>query len=148
MRPRIFLSSIFILATTIASAESQSSALVVSQETQRLRDDDRRFILQTELQAERDALTKTQAAFAASPSDEGNAALHRHAENIKALQRELDGAAGKQRARASYGVTVKARRSAVNTIAPRASSKSPATFWDPYNRVNHSEVLTTQRSTP
>ena len=142
MRLRIHSVVIFLLIELTVSAKSQSLTPVISQATQRLRDDDRRFILQTELQTESEALAGAQSAFEASPTAEKKAAMHRHAENVRALQRELDGA-GRKQTRGIPRVVVKATRPAGNSTAGAIKTGS---FWDPYNRApDNTDFLTNQR---
>jgi hypothetical protein len=132
MRLRIHSVVIFLLIELAVSAKSQPLTPVISQATQRLRDDDRRFILQTELQTESQVLTAAQAAFEASPTAEKEAAVHRHVENVRALQRELDGA-GRTQTRKHPRVVVKATRPAGNSTS--AGAIKTGSFWDPYNRA-------------
>jgi hypothetical protein len=109
---------------------------VVANAEQKARDEDRRLILQTELAAEGAALAK-----ATTMSDPD--AVHRHEENIKALQRELDGGEVQSGSEARRRVTVKALRPSANT----ASVTRGPRFWDPYNRpIDFNDSSTSQRS--
>lgn len=134
MSPRFDVAVLFVVILLLngmaRSAQAQQSYPVVNQATQRERDADRRLILETELQAERGELAKAQAALDASPTQERKADVHRHVENEKALQRELDGVAGEPReARTPARAIVKAMRTAATS-----ANKSPR-FWDPYHRA-------------
>lgn len=124
---------IFLLIGLAPCAKSQSSYPIIDKETQKMRDNNRRLILETELQAERGELAKAQTAFDASPDQEREGELHRHVENVKALQRELDGVAGEaHEARTPAHAIVKAVRPGTTGLAH--ANKSPR-FWDPYNRA-------------
>lgn len=130
----------------LSYAQQATSFPVVDPATQKARDDDRRQILETELQAERLELVKAQAALAVAPTQERAADVHRHLENIKALQRELGGAAGRQQApRESVRVVVKAERPAIST--PR-NTKGAAAYWNPFNRAPDPEVTADLSTTP
>jgi hypothetical protein len=143
MRLRIHSVVIFLLIEIAVPAKSQPLSLVISEATQRLRDDDRRFILQTELQTESAVLTASQEAFRASPTAGNEEAVHRHIENVKALQRELDGA-GRKQTRENPRVVVKATRPARNSTA--AGALKTGSFWDPYNRApDNTDFQTNQR---
>ncbi len=121
-----------------AYAQGSASFPTVDVVTQKARDDDRLHILATELQAERQELGKAQAALNSGPTPERAANVHRRLENIKSLQRELNGFSGRpQVPRGSFRVMVKAQR------PPVPSSKSmtgAAAFWNPYNRAPDTEV--------
>lgn len=128
---------IFLLSGATVHVQAQSPYPVVSEAEQRQRDNDRRLILETELAAERDALTKSQAMSPASP--ERDATVHRHTENIKALQRELDDVAGRASVREQQRVVVRAiRPTAASSTAPKN-----ARFWDPYNRTSDTTDFST-----
>lgn len=143
MRLRIHSVVIFLLIEIAVPAKSQHLSLVISEATQRLRDDDRRFILQTELQTENTALAAAQETFRTSPNSGNEAAVHRHIENVKALQRELDGA-GRKQTRERSRVVVKATRPAGNSSA--ANAIKTGNFWDPYNRApDNTDFQTNQR---
>lgn len=130
--------AIFLLLGMARCAQAQSASLVVDHAAQKERDLDRRLVLGTELRAELEELAKAQAAFDASPTSERGVDVHRHVENIKALQRELDGAAGDaQEKRSPTRVIVKARGSSTTS-----ANKSPQ-FWDPYNRAPDPTVFPT-----
>ncbi|TQK07833.1 hypothetical protein [Herbaspirillum sp. SJZ107] len=133
---RYRLAFIFLLSSVTVSVQAQPPYPVVSEAEQRQRDKDRRLILETELAAERDALTKSQAMSATSP--ERDATVHRHTENIKALQRELDAVAGRATDREPQRVMVRAIRPAASTTAPKAPR-----FWDPYSRTSDTTDFST-----
>lgn len=137
MSPRLNVVVLFVVILLLIgmarSALAQSSYPVVNQAAQKERDTDRRFILETELQAERGELVRAQAAFDANPNQERQTDVHRHVENIKALQRELDGVGRpQQEARTTSRALVKAVRPA--TAASSRTNTSPR-FWDPYQRA-------------
>lgn len=134
-----------LLNGSVVSAEPQSSFPVISHPAQRARDDDRRMILEAELVAERQALAKAQSTFDAAQTEEARAGVHRHRENVKALLREIDGVVAK--------LVPRTPRATVRSPRPLASSyarggKPTLSYWNPYNRAPHSEISTTQRSTP
>jgi hypothetical protein len=93
------------------------------------RDKNRRLILETELVAERESLMKAKEEFEASPTRDREMEVHRHRENVKALQRELEGST--QAAGAPKRVVARAQRPATMT----GSAKDTGRFWDPYNRA-------------
>jgi hypothetical protein len=123
---------IFILISFVGTAKSQPLYPVINEAAQRVRDNDRRFILETELIAERAALAKSQAVFDADPTNEKKSDVHRHVENVKALERELENTARKW-AGGRARVTVKATRPAISRGG--ANNRNTASFWDPYNRA-------------
>lgn len=130
------LVSILLLSAVMPYVQAQPLYPVVAKAEQKARDVDRRLILQTELAAEGDALAK---ATTLSDSD----AIHRHEENIKALQRELGGGEFEGGSGARHRVTVKALRPAANTAGVTRSPR----FWDPYNRpIDFNDSSTSQRS--
>jgi hypothetical protein len=130
----------------LSYAQGSASFPIVDVVTQKARDADRLHILATELQAERQELAKAQTALTSGPTPERTADVHRRLENIKSLQRELDGVAGRPQAqRESLRVVVKAQRPAVS------SSKSVtgvAAFWNPYNRAPDPEVSAALSTNP
>ena len=135
---------IFLLIGPLSYAQSQwsyaqdsASYPIADPAAQKARDNERRHILESELETERQELAKAQASLTASPTQERAAEVHRHLENIKSLQRELDGVAGRQQApRQPLRVVVKAQRPAAS---PR-NVNGTAAFWNPYNRVPDPEV--------
>jgi hypothetical protein len=130
------LVSIFLLSAVMPYVQAQPLYPVVAKAEQKARDEDRRLILQTELAAEGRALAK---AKTMSDSD----AVHRHEENVKALQRELDGGDVQSGSEGRHRVTVKALRPSANA----ANVTRAAHFWDPYNRpFDVSDSSTSQRS--
>jgi hypothetical protein len=141
MRIQNFIVAIFIPITWPVSAQTQASYPVINEAAQEARDSDRRSILEAERQMERGELAKAQSAYDAVPTTEGRADLHRHIENLKALQREIDGVSDR-RGKVVPRVVVKGSRPSANKYA---RAKSTATFWDPYNRASdHSEFSITQ----
>jgi hypothetical protein len=130
------LASIFLLSAVAPYVQAQPLYPVVAKAEQKARDEDRRLILQTELAAEREGLAK-----AKTMSDPD--AIHRHEENIRALQRELDGGDVQGGSEAQHRVTVKALRPSANT----ANAARAPRFWDPYNRaIDFNDSSTSQRS--
>lgn len=132
MRLVVFPSLILLLAFEATSAETQSSYPVISKTTQRVRDIDRRLILETELLRERQTLAEAQSASDKAPTAESRAALNRHTENVKALLRELDGTADKHVARIYRGRPSATRPSGNPQVRVE---RGTASFWDPYNRA-------------
>jgi hypothetical protein len=130
------LVSIFLLSAAMPYVQAQPLYPVVANAEQKARDEDRRLILQTELAAEGAALAK-----ARTMSDLD--AVHRHEENIKALQRELNGGEFQSGSEARPRVTVKALHPSAST----ASVTRGPRFWDPYNRpIDFNDLSTSQRS--
>lgn len=144
MRLRNQFVVIFILTAPAVSAASQPLYPAVTQEAQQQRDKDRRLILEAELRTEREGLAKAQTAFIATPSAENGAFVHRHSENIKALERELN--------RTMRVLTPDVPRVVVKAKRPEGNDqvlagRKVATFWDPYNRAADSNNFSTiQRS--
>lgn len=132
--------AIFLLNCPLLYAECQLSYAqgsaafpIIDPVTQTARDIDRRHILESELHAEHQGLLRAQAALAAGITQERTADVHRRLENIKSLQRELDGVSGKrQPPREPLRVVVKAQRPPGPT---HRNMNGPAAFWNPYNRA-------------
>jgi hypothetical protein len=141
MRHRLL--PILLLSILPMYAQAQAVYPTVGKAEQKARDDDRRVILQDELGAEKESLAKAQAQFDAGPTTEREADVHRHVENVKALQRELDGSAGQHVTHEPAHVVVKATRATLNTEP--ASTRSAARFWDPYNRAPETDFSTVPR---
>ncbi|WP_440963970.1 hypothetical protein ACL58G_29110 [Massilia sp. GER05] len=131
---------IILLSAVVPYVQAQPLYPVVAKAEQKARDEDRRLILQTELALERGALAEVKARPGAGTSKEDRDAVHRHEENIKALQRELDGDAQ------SGGEAP--RRLSVRALRPSAGTAARAPrFWDPYNRdIDFNDSSTSQRS--
>ena len=123
---------ILVLATVTVCVRAQPLYPTVAKAEQMERDKDRRLILETELVAEHEALMKSKAAFDRSPVHDREIEVHRHEENIRALQRELDSTAGNDAARNAKRVLVTAQRPAI--VA--GNTKNTGRFWDPYNRAS------------
>jgi hypothetical protein len=132
MTPRY---SVIVLSVGLSlCVQAQPLYPVIEQAAQGTRDEDRRLILETELHAERDALSKAQSAPAISVTLERQAEVHRHTENIKALQRELAGMTARQPSTGEpQHVIVKAISQA--TISRGRGTTGAARFWNPYNRA-------------
>ncbi|NIA52548.1 hypothetical protein HAV22_02615 [Massilia sp. TW-1] len=131
---------IILSSVVVPYVQAQPFYPVVAKAEQKSRDEDRRLILQTELATEREALSKVNARLGEGTSKEDRDAVHRHEENIKALQRELEGDAQ------SGGEAP--RRLSVRALHPAASTGARAPrFWDPYNRaIDLTDSSTSQRS--
>jgi len=121
--------SILALAAATVCVRAQPLFPAVAKAEQVERDKDRRLILEAELAAEGESLMKAKAGFEASPGRDRGLEVHRHQENIKALQRELDSIV--QAAGAPKRGVVKAQRPALTT----ERAKDTGRFWDPYSRA-------------
>jgi len=142
----VFRKVIFFLIGCSADALAQSSYPVIDKEVQQARDQERYLILNTELLAEYQELAKTTSVAAASPTHELAAKLHRHRENIKALQRELRSSdAAQKSSSAPLRVVVRAERQAGGSLTGRAA---PATYWNPYNRATDEKPSNDSLTTP
>lgn len=144
-----FCKVIFFLIGCSANALAQSSYPVIDKEVQQARDQERHLILNTELLAEYQELTKTASALAEAPTKELAAKAHRHNENIKSLQRELFNAAAVQKsAQVPVRVVAKAVRPAEKG-PPNGDAANVAAYWNPYNRAidatSHRDSSTTPR---
>jgi len=135
------LVSIFLLSAASAYVQAQPLYPVVAEAEQKARDADRRLILQTELAAEREALAKVKARSDTAGPNEQASAIHRHEENIKALERELEGSSVKKGTEAMSRAVVKAFRPAARTPS---ASRVPQ-FWNPYNRTADFNVSSTSQ---
>jgi hypothetical protein len=120
---------ILVLAAATVCVRAQPLFPTVAKAEQIERDKERRLILEAELAAEHETLIKTKAAFEAGPTRDRELEVHRHQEDIKALQRELDSIA--QAAGAPGRVVARALRPPASTV----STKGTGRFWDPYNRA-------------
>lgn len=141
-----FRIAIFLLNSLATCALAQASNVTVSKEEQQARDKDRHLILRTELVGEHQKLAKAHAAFAIAATADSAAEVHRHTENIKALQRELIAAGYQAEPRPPTRLAVKARHP-VTPLRVSRSSGSP-TFWNPYNRAPEPEASTDSPTTP
>ena len=122
----------------VSYAQQSASYPIIDPGTQKARDIDRRQILEAEMQAERQELATAQASLAAGATQERAADVHRHQENIKSPQRELDRVAEKQQApHEPLRVIVKAQRPAASS---QKNISGTAAFWNPYNRAPDPEV--------
>lgn len=147
----IVLSSLLSCAQSqLLFAQTSAAYPIIDQGTQMARDADRRHILETELQEERQALAEAQAAGAGS-TPEGLANVHRHQQNIQSLQSELAGVTRTQLTpHESVRAVVRAQRPVASI--PR-DLNGPIAFWNPYNRapdpvVNADLSTTTKRESP
>lgn len=124
--------SLMFCAISLCSlAEGNEPYPVFDSATQKDLDIDRRAILESELAAERLALDSVKEAFARAPTDGLRIRVHRHEENVKALQRELE--------RLPHSAPVRlAARPAVRDAATTTTRIPPApiqaAFWDVYRR--------------
>jgi hypothetical protein len=137
------LVAILLLSAALPSVQAQPLYPVITKADQKARDVDRRLILQTELATEREALAKAKPKSDTAGSKEEADAIHRHEENIKALERELESSA-------VHGSDESPRRAVVKAIRPATRTANPTRipqFWDPYNRAtDFNASSTSQRS--
>lgn len=127
--------AIFLLSISTLCAQAQPGYPVVSKSEQKARDDDRLPLLESELAHEQEALAKAERGLAVD-SETGRAAnIHRHRENIKALQREMQSIENQNLPDRRARPIVKAIRSTPRIV----DSRKAANFWDPYNRAPDSD---------
>ena len=124
-------SLIFCAISLCALARGNEPYPIVDKSVQQARDVDRRAILEAELVAEQHDLGAAREAIEKAPSDEARSQVHRHEENIKALQREL--------ARVSKETPVRVTASSAKpnaAVAGKRTAPGPtrAPFWDVYRR--------------
>jgi hypothetical protein len=124
---------IFLLLSAAQFAKAQLLYLAVPRTVQQARDEDRRLILDTELHAERQALVAAQTARARGVSDASRTEVHRHEQNVEALQREINGVSESTQEKHDTAFVVRGR-SATRPIPFKDTSQS-ASFWNPYNRT-------------
>lgn len=124
---------IFLLLGLAPFAKTQSAFPAVARSVQQARDEDRRLILDTELQAERQALVATQTALATGATDARRAEVHRHEQNVEALQREINGISEAKQGKHETAFVVRARPA--TGAMPLKNSSQSASFWNPYNRT-------------
>lgn len=137
------LVSILLLSATLPSVQAQPSYPVIAKADQKARDSDRWVILQTELANEREALAKAKPKSNTTSSKEEADAIHRHEENIKALERELERSA----VQGSDELPPRAVVKAIRPVAHTVNATRVPQFWDPYNRATDFNVSSTsQRS--
>lgn len=119
---------VFCAISLCSLARGNEPFPVVDKASQQARDVDRRAILESELAAEQQALDAVHESMTKAPTEGTLADLHRHEENVKALQRELrrlpDGKPLRVRAREAGG--------AATSRNPFPSPQVP--FWDVYRR--------------
>lgn len=142
-----FRKVIFFLIGCSANALAQSSYPVIDKEIQQARDQERHLILNTELLAEYQELTKTASALAEAPTKELTAKAHRHNENIKALQRELHNAQATQKS-SQEGVRIVAKAAGSVAQRPTGGVATVAAYWNPYNRAIEARSPTDSSTTP
>lgn len=123
-------SLIFCAISVCSLAEGNEPSLFVDKPVQQARDIDRRAILEAEFAAEEEALGLAREALAKAPTGLARADLHRHEENLKALQREL------ARLQEGMPVRVGARQATAGDTVAAQSRQQPALapFWDVYRR--------------
>lgn len=137
------LVSILLLSAALPSVQAQPLYPVIAKADQKARDTDRRLILQTELATEREALAKAKPKSDTAGSKEEADAIHRHEENIKALERELERSAAQGSEELPPRAVIKVIRPAART----ANATRVPQFWDPYNRAtDFNASSTSQRS--
>jgi hypothetical protein len=128
----LLLRSLFFCAVSLnAFAQGNDPFPMVEKTAQIARDADRRAILEAEFAAERQALDAARAVTKQSSDDGARAEVHRHEENVKALQRELE------RTGQDGAVRISARRSQSDAAPPTKRAMpgaAPAPFWDVYRR--------------
>lgn len=129
--------AILVLATVAVCVRAQPLFPTVAKAEQVERDKERRLILETELAAERESLLAAMAGFEASHTRGRGMEVHRHQENIKSLQRELDNIAP------APGSPGRAVARAQRPPASAASARDKGRFWDPYNRSSESTDFST-----
>lgn len=103
----------------------------IDKASQQARDADRRTILASELVAEQQALGAARESMAQASTDDAQANLHRHEENVKALQRELSQLPDQKPLRVHARA---AGADATADIKRTSSTPPPAPFWDVYRR--------------
>lgn len=121
---------IFCAISLCSYARGNESYPVVDRSAQSARDNDRRVILEAELANEQIDLRNAKEAITKAPSDDARKEVHRHEENVKALQRELDRLITPMRVTARIPSDVPA---AAKRAAPKAGD---APFWDVYRRTS------------
>lgn len=126
MAPRLLV--VIFLVGTAASAHSQACFPVVEAAAQKLRDQDRRDILETELRTEHRMLERARAAFDTESSDASRAEIIRHSENINALSREIA-----RLGNAMLRPVVKARQT--NAASRPTTMEDHSNYWNPYSRA-------------
>jgi hypothetical protein len=137
------LVAILLLLAAVPSVQAQPLYPVIAKVDQKARDADRRLILQTELATEREALAKAKSKSDTTRSKVEADAIHRHEENIKALEREVQYSAAQGGDELPPRAVVKAIRPAART----ANATRIPQFWDPYNRAtDFNASSTSQRS--
>jgi hypothetical protein len=123
-------SLIFCAISVCSLANGKEPFPIVDKTVQQARDIDRRAILETELAAEVQALGLARAAPRKSPNERTLDDVHRHEENVKALQREI------ARLQEEMPVRVGARKAPPGDAAVTQTRPQPvqAPFWDVYRR--------------
>lgn len=124
-------SLIFCAISLCSLAIGKEPYPVVDKDVQKSRDADRHTILEAELAAEQQALGIAMAAASKAKGGDIQGDVHRHEENVKALQREM------QRPLVSAPVRVNARSAGSDAIVAAtrtAPTPAQAPFWDVYRR--------------
>jgi hypothetical protein len=124
-------SLIFCAISLCSLAKGNEPFPIIDKVAQQARDLDRRHILEAEFAAEQQALGVARQAMAKAPADDTRAAVHRHEENVKALQRELEPLQGEKPVRVSARA-VGPEPVAVSKRTTPAPVQAP--FWDVYRR--------------
>ena len=124
-------SLIFCAISLCSLAEGNEPYPVFDSAIQKARDLDRRAILELELASERQALGSAKEAFAKAPTDDMRIGVHRHEENVKALQRELERLPHNAPVRLAARPAV---RDAATTVTRTPPAPNQAAFWDVYRR--------------
>ncbi|WP_156404017.1 hypothetical protein [Massilia sp. Root1485] len=124
-------SLIFCAISLCSLARGNEPFPFIDKASQQARDADRRAILAAELAAEQQALGPAHESMVKAPTEDTQAELHRHEENVKALRRELIQLPDEKPLR----VHARAVGTDVNVDHKRTSSTPPpAPFWDVYRR--------------
>jgi len=123
-------SLIFCAISLCSLVQGKEPFPFIDKADQQARNVDRRHILEAEFAAEQQALGAAREVAERAPGEGALAAVHRHEENVKALQRELS------RLQDESPVRVSARVAGTKAIPAKRSTPASvqAPFWDVYGR--------------
>jgi len=124
-------SLIFCAISLCSLVQGKEPFPFIDKADQQARDVDRRHILEAEFAAEQQALGVARKAAERAPGEGTLVAVHRHEENVKALQRELGRLQEESPVRVSARIAG-AKASPANKYTTPASGQAP--FWDVYRR--------------